>query len=144
MKKGLFSIAILLIAVTSLFAQSAAPTLSVDFPAIAVNSNTVTAPDSIVILADQIAQQQYTIDTYKIHSQSDRVAFYGLQRQLAQTRQTYYSLLASVSPDKASECRQTAWKFKRDADQYAQKQYASIESDNVSPTPVGRLRYDNQ
>ena len=140
MKKSCLIITILFLAVTCLFAQSVAPSLKVDFPSVSVGTNTATATDSIVTLADQITQQQAEIGTYKIHSQSDRVTFYGLQRQLAQSKQTYYNLLAQVTPDRAELCRQTAWRFKRDADQFAQRQYASIPSENILPVPIGRLQ----
>ena len=141
MKRSCLVIAILFLAVTCLFAQSV--TLHVDFPSVTVSSNTATAQDSIVVLSDNIAQMQAEIGTYKIHSQSDRVTFYGLQRQLAQSKQTYYNLLAQVTPDRAELCRQTAWRFKRDADQFAQKQYASIPSESQVPLAAGRLSYQS-
>ena len=140
MKKYLLVFTILFLAVSCLFAQSVAPSLKVNFPSVSVSSSTATTTDSIAILADNITQQQYTVDTYKIHSQSDRVTFYGLLRQLAQSKQMYYNLLAQVTPDRAELCRQTAWRFKRDADQFAQRQYACIPSENILPVPVRRLQ----
>ena len=143
MKKGHFTIiAILFIAVASLFAQNALPPVHVEFPATVIAAKTTTVPDTLSFLSEHIDQLQAEIGTYKIHSQSDRVTFYGLQRQLAQARHEYYSLLASVSPGQASKCRQTAWKFKQDADQFAQKQYASIPSESLVPTPLGRLPFN--
>ena len=136
MKKSILVITILFLAITSLFAQSVTPIS----PTVPVISNTTTEPDSIVMLADNITQQQSTINMYKINSQSDFVTFYGLQRQLAQSKQTYYNLLAQITPDRAELCRQTAWRFKRDADQFAQRQYAAIPYESIHPTPVGRLQ----
>ena len=139
MKGSFVLIAVLFLAVTCLFAQS--PSLSVDFPAVTVSSNTATAQDAIVILADEIGKMQYEVDTYKIKTQSDRLDYYGLQRKLSQTRQTYYNLLATVTPvqEQAAGFRQTAWQFKRQSDQFAQKQYAAITPECTMPTPIGRL-----
>jgi hypothetical protein len=139
-------IALLFIAIIGIIANTFAqsPPLSVDFPAVAVSTNTATAQDAIILQADEIGKLQYEIDTYQIKTQSDRLDYYGLQRKLSQAKQTYYNLLATVTPvsEQAAGFRQTAWQFKKQSDQFAQRQYAAIPFEKQVPTLLGRLHYD--
>jgi ABC-type transport system involved in cytochrome bd biosynthesis fused ATPase/permease subunit len=139
MKKNTLTIAILFIvlcisSVSSIFAQS--PAIETE-SAISVN---VPAVDTLIVQASvKIEALQSEVDQFVISTQSDRIAFYGLQKQLAEARQQYYTTLAAVSPDQASFYKQTAWQFRKSASAYAAKQYAAIPAEDVAPVHLGRL-----
>jgi hypothetical protein len=81
------------------------------------------------------------IGTFKVHTQSDRVHLYDLQRQLSLAKSEYNVLLASITTDVEASAtyRQTAWHDKRQANQFAAKMYSALPANAPAPTPIGRL-----
>lgn len=133
MRKSIISgVLAILFLTTFLFAQQLSP------------SSTATANDQgTYLLHQQIVQQIAGVYTFKVDhkymSQSERGVYYGLQKQLAETWQTYYLQLAAVSPGDDSY-RLLAWQYRQQAVGFASKMYASMPIAVVTPQVAGRLR----
>jgi len=139
---GTAIIAILLLAITGLFAQQYTPANASGtylMPSIEAGSSTATATDALVSSSANIDQLQAQVNDFQITGKTDKVELYGLQKQLAQARSEYYSLLAVFSPDNAVRYRITAWHFRQAAYAFAQKEYGAMQIVVIKPHCTGRI-----